>query len=326
MTSNFDSYDIRENMRKLIIIRRCSQFLFLSLFVYILWSMTYPLKGIFPPDAFFRFDPLINIVTSISQRVILPGVLVSLALVFLTLILGRFFCGWVCPLGTVIDMCGGKSPLVLTLFPLGKGKGAGKDLKYYILSVIVILSFIGIQIAWVFDPIVITARFVSLNFIPFVTFSIDKAVVFIIKNTHLYGSFYDFYRSLKSSFLGINLYYFPHTLRVLLFFLIICALALVVKRFWCRVVCPLGAIYAIVSKFSFLKRKVYKCTKCLKCKTECRMQAIKEDMSYEKSECILCMDCIYACPVKGTKFNFRLPLTLTLSPKGRGLMCGIIEI
>ena len=93
-------------MRKSIIARRISQAFFFILLVYILWSTTYPLKGVLPPETFFKADPLIMFITSISQRLILSGIIFSLMMVLLAFILGRFFCGWVCPLGTIIDMAG----------------------------------------------------------------------------------------------------------------------------------------------------------------------------------------------------------------------------
>jgi len=42
----------------------------------------------------------------------------------------------------------------------------------------------------------------------------------------------------------------------------------------------------------------------MKCKIDCRMGAIKEDLSCRKEECILCMDCIYDCPSHGTRFSW----------------------
>jgi MauM/NapG family ferredoxin protein len=260
-------------MKKLIFARRLSQIFFLSLFIYVLWSAVHT-------SLLFKIDPFISIGTSLG----------ALALTF---ILGRFFCGWVCPLGSILDFLGMKA----------RNREPGlTQIKYYILGVIVILAILGIQIAWIFDPLVITARFVSLNFIPSFTLVLDKTLVFLIKQLNFYGPLYDFYRSLKSSILGAKIFYFSHSFITLGFFLAICASLLITKRFWCRVLCPLGAIYAMIARFSILSRVVYKCSHCMKCKTDCRMSAIREDMSYKKGECILCMDCVYVCPVNGTRF------------------------
>ncbi|MDP8229757.1 MAG: 4Fe-4S binding protein [Candidatus Gorgyraea atricola] len=277
-------------MKKLVILRRSSQFLFLALFIYILWSATHL-------DAFFKINPLIMIFTSISERIILPGVIFAVIMLALTLVFGRFFCGWICPLGTIIDLCGIKA----------LQKKAARSIKFYILGAITVSSFLGIQIAWIFDPIVITARFVSLNLIPGVSFGLDRIFRFFIIKTDYYTPLYDFYRLLKSSILGINAYYFSHSGMILIFFVLICLSVLIAKRFWCRAICPLGAIYSLVARFSPLSRVVEKCTNCLRCKEDCRMGAINKDLSYVKGECILCMDCIYDCPTHGTRFTWYSP-------------------
>lgn len=211
----------------------------------------------------------------------------------MTFIIGRFFCGWVCPLGAVIDMCGFRA------------KNRDMDLrwiKYFILGFIIVFAFIGIQIAWIFDPLVITARFISLNLIPSFTLLLDRLFIFLIKGFNFYAPLYDFYRSLKSSILGAKIFYFPHAFFTLSFFILVCSLVLVTKRFWCRVICPLGALYSLIARFSLLSRRVDKCEHCMKCKSDCRMAAIKDDMSYRKGECILCMDCVYDCPSYTTRF------------------------
>lgn len=93
-------------MKKLVIARRISQIFFFSLFIYILWSTTYPLKGIFHPAILFKLDPLIMIMTSISERALIFGTLLSASMLVLAFLGGRFFCGWICPLGTTIDAAG----------------------------------------------------------------------------------------------------------------------------------------------------------------------------------------------------------------------------
>ena len=124
-------------MKKLVLIRRFSQIFFLSLFIYILWLTT-------NTASFFKIDPLVLIFNPFS-----------LGMLILTLIVGRFFCGWICPLGSIIDMCGIKA----------KNRDLNfRQIKYYILGLIVVSGFLGMQIAWIFDPIVIAARFISLNF------------------------------------------------------------------------------------------------------------------------------------------------------------------
>jgi ferredoxin-type protein NapF len=260
------------------------------------------------------------IVTSISERIFLGGVVLSLLMLILTLILGRFFCGWVCPLGTVIDCIGFFNRR--RKIESERQNRHLRSTKFFILGFIVFFSLLGVQVAWVPDPIVIVARFISLNVIPSVTLVLDKFFISLIKITNYNPFLYDFYHRLKPSLLGVKIYYFAHAGIILLAFLFVCITAVWVKRFWCRKLCPLGALYAIFARFSLLRRTLDGCNHCKRCKFECRMGAILDDLRYIKSECILCMDCIRACPQKSTKFRWShlkkdtLPRSLNRDKKG----------
>ena len=293
-------------MKKLVALRRVSQAFFLFLFIYILWSTTYPLSGLLPPDTFFKINPLIIFFTSISERLVLPGAMLAAAMLLLTIALGRFFCGWVCPLGSVIDACGSIRKKQNNISDAGNK--VLSSVKFYILALVALFSFLGLQVAWIFDPMVITARFISLNLIPSFTLAIDKFLVFLIKQSDFYGPLYDFYRGLKASFLGIDVRYFPNSGVILAFFLVICASSFLTRRLWCRALCPLGALYSLVAKFSLLRRVVDKCLNCMRCKADCRMAAIKDDLGYVKGECVLCMDCVYDCPTNKAHFAWSGPL------------------
>lgn len=284
-------------MRKGGILRRITQTFSLVLFIYILWSTTYPLTGLLPPETFFKINPLIIIFTSIADRTIMSGILLAILMLVFTLILGRFFCGWICPLGTSLDLVG-------VLKKKNYISGKLRFIKFFILSSIVLFAGLGIQITWIFDPLVIMARFISLNIIPSTTLLINEIFRLLIQKFNLYGAFYDFYRSLKYSLLGVNVPYFSNSGLILLFFVLILSLTFFAKRFWCRNICPLGALYALFARFSFLRRIVKECISCGTCKADCRMGAITEDYSYKPEECILCLDCLYDCPQNRTKFKF----------------------
>jgi MauM/NapG family ferredoxin protein len=288
-------------MKKLILAKRLSQVFFIFLFGYILWATTYPLTSSIPPDIFFKLDPLIMLVASLSEKLLLAGVIISFVMLFLTLVLGRFFCGWVCPLGAIIDFSGMDNKGVILSDRQNK---SARKIKFVVLAVIFLCAIMGMQIVWAFDPVVIAARFVSLNLIPAITFIVDGFFSWVIRTFQLYGSLYDFYRSLKGSFLGVKVYYFSNALVIFSFFLAIFVAGYKLKRSWCRMVCPLGAMYALIARFSWIQRSIPGCNHCLKCKSACRMGAIKDDLSYNKGECILCLDCVYNCPQKITRFGF----------------------
>ncbi len=254
--------------------------MFLGIFIYALWSTTYPLKGSFSPQVLFKIDPLIMFMTALSERILLPGLLFAVVMVLLTLLLGRFFCGWVCPLGTCIDAAGLCRPRSAKVLTSVQRHGMRRP-KFYILAAIAALALIGIQVAWIFDPIVTVARVISLNVIPAFTLAIDWTFQTLIQKFGLYDGVYDVYRSLKEGLLGVSVHFFHSSFVTLVFFSVICAFSWWLARAWCRMLCPCGS-----------------------CVRHCRMGAIEKGMKYNKGECILCMDCVYDCPERSTGFSF----------------------
>ena len=303
-------------MKKLIAARRISQTSFLLLFIYILWSTTYPLKGLMHPGILFKADPLIMIMISIAERTLIAGTLVSISLVVLAVILGRFFCGWICPLGTMIDCAGS----------LGKARRENDRLnnkihpiKLYVLAVVFVFALFGRQETWLLDPIVLTGRFVSLAMIPFVTSNITFILEFLVRTFGSQGVIGNLYHSLESSVLGVKVAYFAHSWLISAVFAATLAAAFFMKRLWCRALCPLGALYSLAARFAILRRVVEKAHSGTKGKAPCRMGAIRDDSSYKKSECILCMDCVYSYPPRLTRFSWPMPSIKEPSNEGRGI-------
>jgi polyferredoxin len=82
-----------------------------------------------------------------------------------------------------------------------------------------------------------------------------------------------------------------------------------IARFWCRYLCPLGALMGIFGKFSLLgiKRNLLNCTHCPECEKQCPMQVKILELPWSKfndSECILCLECSDACGRDAIRFKF----------------------
>ncbi len=90
-----------------------------------------------------------------------------------------------------------------------------------------------------------------------------------------------------------------------LVFVAIVLLELWQPRFWCRNLCPLGALLSLVSRFSLLNRKVNTaCTLCGDCRRICPMNAIpKEAHNTSYSDCTMCLECEESCPNGGIRFG-----------------------
>ena len=77
------------------------------------------------------------------------------------------------------------------------------------------------------------------------------------------------------------------------------------ERFWCRTLCPLGALLGVFSRWGMFKRQVSDaCNRCMKCHRECPMAAIpKEPEKTAAAECIQCLHCENICPQYAISFK-----------------------
>ena len=112
-----------------------------------------------------ELDPLIALTTMLASRAIHAALFLSLVLVAATLLFGRFFCGWVCPLGTLIDFS-------KNIFPRRKTVPAENPslshVKYYLLVLILTGCVLGFNLAGWLDPIAFITRVYTLLLYPFV--------------------------------------------------------------------------------------------------------------------------------------------------------------
>ena len=139
--------------------RRISQLAFFGLFVVLLAQTEYRGTNLisWPVGLFLRFDPLLALSAGLADGLWARFFLPSLLLVALTLLLGRFFCGWVCPLGTTLQAGGwllgraGFAPRRHAFHPLQR-------IKYLLLAALLLLAFLGINAVSYFDPICLAIR------------------------------------------------------------------------------------------------------------------------------------------------------------------------
>jgi MauM/NapG family ferredoxin protein len=226
----------------------------------------------------------------------------ALITVALTFILGRFFCGWFCPLGGLLDLC---HPLFR---PVPRSKpSALRPLKYYLLVFFLIGSFFGVSLAGYLDPFSILVRGFALALYPavnalnisFFTFTYQQAPDFVNAVTEpVYGL-------LKNTLLPFRQNYFDLAVFSLTILLTVLLLERFERRFFCKNVCPLGGLLAFISRFSLLRgRAGRKCGTCSSCRDVCRMGAIDSERHISSMDCNLCMDCVDLCPGHKISFNF----------------------
>ena len=137
----------------------------------------------YPVRLFLDFDPLIFLTTALATHAqnIPDAFFLSLILVLMTVVLGRVFCGWICPLGTLNNCVG-----ALRKKRSGKPHPNWYKAKYSILFMLLASSFFTLQIAGIMDPISLLIRSFSLSIYPLLTYGI-RGTFDAIYNTNTPG-------------------------------------------------------------------------------------------------------------------------------------------
>jgi ferredoxin len=182
-------------------------------------------------------------------------------------------------------------------------------LKYSLLIVIFIGAILSFQFLFFLDPLVIITRSFTLSLFPIFYYFLEGALGNLALAPVIGSAIFDLYSIIKGPIIPAQTAIFYQSTLVLLIFIVILLLELVSRRFWCRNLCPLGAMLGVIGKFSFFRRWVSEeCLDCIICTRECKMTAIKEDRTTNQSECILCLNCYFACPQEGIHYSFKKPL------------------
>ncbi len=289
--------------------------LFLWLFFYECWpyGLTHYAQGwlsreIIPAESFLNLDPLVSISTALAARtwvfsLIWAGVLLAACLVF-----PRGFCGYICPLGTLIDLFDWAIGRRITRLRIERD-GWWINLKYYVLLGVLVSSVLG----------VLLSGFVAA--IPVLT----RGFQFLLAPVQMGG--------VKGWYLvpPMNA---GHVFSIALFLLVL-LLGLMRPRFWCRHVCPTGAVFSVFNALRVAERKVeHTCIDCEKCRQICPFDAINPaDFTTRTADCTLCQTCAGVCPTHAIKFVGRMDCG-DAKPRGadatapavsrRGLLAGTI--
>jgi MauM/NapG family ferredoxin protein len=307
-------------MVSLKLVRRVVQAAVFVLFLVLLIQTVAPVESWVPPDFFLRLDPLAGVSSILASRSaagFFPQFAPALLVIVLTVVLGRFFCGWICPLGTTIDIW----DLILRRWrgprsePRVRHTVGLRNLKYYVLGAFVIAAVFSTQIAWLMDPIPIATRSYAVAVYPYLTYAaksiLDPLWQVPVVN-RVSEPVYDFlkqYVLFPNPDIGYQQVIALHHI-AFLFFAAILGLSLFHRRFWCRHLCPLGALLGLLSKVSFLRWVVDtgKCTECNQCVRECKTAAIAQGAAgYWPEECVECLTCQDVCPQRAIAFRLMPP-------------------
>ena len=313
--------DSKTSSRKWLYLRRGSQIAFFLLFLFLFLQAEYRGQDelAWPVDLFFRFDPLILAANLLTLSPLVWGLLWSLVFVGLTLVLGRFFCGWICPLGTTLDGC---RRLLFTPRPDSGTAARWRRFKYYLLFFLLVGALFSLNLVGLFDPLSLLYRTLALVFYPAFGYGVEQAslTLYRLGEPFTYVS-EPVYQALKATLLPFKpLVYLLPFLTLVLFALVVAAERWD-RRFWCRAFCPLGALYALIARFSLLRRRPpVLCKDCRDCADLCKMGAFEAEQEaavsnpapkiplpqHLSSECQLCLRCQAECEKARASFVFGL--------------------
>lgn len=294
--------DNPRNLLRITSIRIIVQTVMLGLFLGFIFLTTFANLDRLPGlrywlSKFLEIDPLIAVATALTTHTIYRGLLWSLVILVPTLFLGRFFCGWMCPYGTLHQFVGwafgrearrhegtearrDEPPYASTVGEAPAATNQYRSLqriKYYILVAMLVAAVFGALQIGLLDPLCLLHRSFTGAVVPALQMPAPS----------LLGD----YRIHQGAWL----------IGFLLFGLL--AMNLVYPRFFCRVLCPLGALLGVLSRWAWwrIEHDPDKCRGCDRCRLHCE-GACDPHASLRKAECFVCFNCIEECPENALRF------------------------
>jgi len=196
-----------------------------------------------------------------------PSLVEFVAVMGITLLMGRWFCGWLCAFG------------------------AYNDLIYFLSRKVFKSKF---RINEKVDNILKYVKYVVLIFIVIVSWTMGSSILESVSPWDAFGQITDISTIFSSLLIGLIL------------LVLITIGAAFIERFFCRYLCPLGAVFSIISKIGIVKinKPKAECGKCRACTTKCSMGLDLYKVNGARGgECINCLKCTEVCPRNNANVN-----------------------
>lgn len=237
-------------------------------FLFYQWSMG---RGEFVarPSAVEGFLP-ISALLSLKRLVITgefdpihpAGLVIVMAALAIALLARKGFCGWICPVGFASHLTQYVGARLKILLNIPAWLAFILSMQKYLL-----LLFFLYVIVWTMDVAAITSFLQT----PYNLAADAKMLLFFLEPSTL-------------------------TLTVLIFLV---AISFILANFWCRFLCPYGAMLGLVALFSPLRvnRDLATCISCKKCDRQCPGGIkVSQKTIIRSPECIGCLACVAVCP------------------------------
>ncbi len=219
-----------------------------------------------------------------------------IAVLILTLLTGRTYCSFLCPLGIGQDINSRIGGQIRKKFRRYGYKKPFTVIRYTLLAITVIVSLIwGVYMLTLLDPYSIFGRFMTYFTRPVVTV-LNNLIEGILAK-------FDIYFLIHVPVVG----YKPLVYIIPAFFaLLIGGLSITKGRLYCNMICPVGTLLGLFSKLSLFRIKIDEstCTRCGRCSVGCKSSCI-DFLKYnvDVTRCVDCFNCIKICPDKSISYG-----------------------
>ena len=234
------------------------------------------LRG-WPVNWFLELDPLVAIGNLLTVKALYKGLVWAILTIILTILLGRVFCGWICPFGSLHQFIGyiGNRLKTFSQRVHANQYHKAQTIKYYVLFAFLLIAFLPVNgyrslQTGLLDPIPLIYRSINL-----ILLNISD------QGTHLFS---------------VNPRYYEGSLSIGIVFVVFVLLNLWIPRFFCRFICPTGAFLGIISRYSLWRigKNDPHCVECQLCENHCE-GACEPFEKIRISECVMCLNCLTAC-------------------------------
>ncbi|NQT12520.1 MAG: 4Fe-4S dicluster domain-containing protein, partial [Planctomycetes bacterium] len=235
---------------------------------------------------------------------------------------------WVCPLGTIHAIAG-------RLFDRRRRDPKRRDHwsrwqlgKYYLLVGFLVMAAFGGHWVAIFDPLVLLYRTTTVALMPGLQWAVEESSTAVYQSDpglgpmRLVQATEPVYGLLRDHLFVVPRQAFVGSGLIVGLFLVTLALNGYRRRFWCRYLCPLGALLGLCARRPMLRRVVDEesCNSCELCATACHGAAGRESgAGWKPSECFGCMNCTESCSGQSLRFRWSRPWRKEPRAEGLGL-------
>ncbi|MDW7709486.1 MAG: 4Fe-4S binding protein [Deferrisomatales bacterium] len=277
-----------------------------------------------PVHLVFHLDPLAALaaVLAVGLAALWSAAWIGAGVLLLfTGLLGRFFCGWMCPLGAALEAGGAglrraggmRGPWLR----LPRGMAAG------VLAALLAAGLLGLPLLGLLDPLSLFLRSLALTFHPTFDAGVKGLLSVLSLSSHppVQAVGDALYRA-ADPLLAYGRPTFLLAALTAVVFAALFALELLAPRTWCTSLCPLGALLGVASRLSpFRRRRALECGPCTACGTACPTGAAAGEPVSDPALCIQCGRCERVCAQGGRRPEAAAPgLAPPVSPGRRALL------